>query len=35
LGACIAGPVVQVNDDYHEKMDERKIIDLINKLQGV
>lgn len=35
LGACIDGPVVQVNDDYHEKMDERKIIDLINKLQGV
>ncbi len=34
LGACVNAPVVQINDDYHEDLDEKSIIALIDKLRG-
>ncbi len=34
LGACVNAPVVQINDDYHEDLDEKSVIDLIDKLRG-
>lgn len=32
LGACINAPMVQINDDYYEDLDEDKMIKLIDKL---
>ena len=29
LGACTAGPVIKINDDYHENMTEEKLISLL------
>ncbi|XVN43230.1 MAG: NADH-quinone oxidoreductase subunit NuoE [Candidatus Rickettsia vulgarisii] len=33
LGACVNAPMVQINDDYYEDLDEEKIKNLINKLK--
>lgn len=30
LGACINAPVVQINDDYYENLDEQKIAEIID-----
>jgi NADH-quinone oxidoreductase subunit E len=34
LGACVNAPIVQINDDYYENLDEAKISDLINRLKS-
>ena len=34
LGACVSAPMIQINDDYYEDLDEKstkKIFRLINK----
>jgi NADH-quinone oxidoreductase subunit E len=33
LGSCGTAPVVQVNNDYHENMDVRKMDDLLERLK--
>jgi len=33
LGSCGTAPVVQVNNDYHENMDVRKMDDLLTRLK--
>lgn len=33
LGACVNAPVIQINDDYYEDLDSKKIGDLIKKLK--
>lgn len=33
LGACVNGPVVQINDDYIEDVDPEQFIDLLEKLR--
>jgi NADH-quinone oxidoreductase subunit E len=35
LGACVNAPVVQINDDYYEKLDETQMLDLINKFKTI
>lgn len=32
LGACIRGPVVQINDDYYEDLDKEKMTNIISQL---
>ncbi|MEM9242879.1 MAG: NAD(P)H-dependent oxidoreductase subunit E [Pseudomonadota bacterium] len=32
LGACIGAPAVQIDDQYHEKLDKEKLEELINAL---
>lgn len=34
LGACVNAPIVQINDDYYEKLNEKKVDDLISKLKN-
>ena len=34
LGACCNGPMVQINDDYYEDLDEKKIEKIINQIQN-
>ena len=34
LGACVKAPVVQINDDYYEDLDENKMSSLIDKLRN-
>ncbi|MFH1176230.1 MAG: NAD(P)H-dependent oxidoreductase subunit E [Acidobacteriota bacterium] len=33
LGACGGAPVVQINDDYHENLDSRRLDELLDALQ--
>ncbi|MCC8417626.1 MAG: NADH-quinone oxidoreductase subunit NuoE [Rickettsia endosymbiont of Bryobia graminum] len=33
LGACINAPIVQINDDYFEDLDEEKMANLIHELK--
>lgn len=33
LGACVNAPVIQINDDYYEDLDSKKIGDIIKKLK--
>lgn len=35
LGACVNAPVIQVNDDYFEDLDEEKTIQLLNSLSPI
>ena len=35
LGACVNGPVVQINDDYHENLDVAAFESLLKTLQAV
>ena len=32
LGACVNGPVVQINDDYYEDLDRERITEVLHKL---
>ena len=34
LGACVNAPMVQINDDYYEDLDEKKIEKIINQIQN-
>ena len=34
LGACVNAPMVQINDDYYEDLDEEKIEKIINQIQN-
>lgn len=33
LGACVNAPIVQINDDYYEDLDSKKLGDLIKELK--
>jgi NADH-quinone oxidoreductase subunit E len=33
LGACVNGPVVQINDDYYENLSENKMTELLQNLK--
>ncbi len=33
LGACVNAPVMQINDDYYENLDENKVKNIINDLK--
>jgi NADH:ubiquinone oxidoreductase subunit E/NAD-dependent dihydropyrimidine dehydrogenase PreA subunit len=33
LGACAAGPVIVMNEEYHGNMDQQKVVDLIAELK--
>ena len=33
LGACVNGPVIQINDDYYEDLDSECIVDLLNSFK--
>ncbi|QHD65317.1 NADH-quinone oxidoreductase subunit NuoE [Neorickettsia findlayensis] len=33
LGACVNAPVVQINDDYFENLDEKSFLDLLSRLK--
>jgi NADH-quinone oxidoreductase subunit E len=33
LGACTVAPVVQINDDYYENLDEEKMVEIIKSLR--
>ena len=33
LGACVDAPVVQINNDYHENVDEKSMLDILEKLK--
>ena len=32
LGACVSAPMIQINDDYYEDLDEKNTIEIINSL---
>ena len=32
LGACVSGPMIQVNDDYYEDLDEKSTIEILDSL---
>ena len=32
LGACVSAPMVQINDDYYEDLDEKKTIEILDSL---
>ena len=32
LGACVNAPMIQINDDYYEDLDEKNTIEIINSL---
>lgn len=34
LGACVDAPIVQINDDYYENLDSKKIGDLIKEFES-
>ncbi len=34
LGACVNAPVVQINNDYYEKLDENEMIAILNNLKA-
>jgi NADH-quinone oxidoreductase E subunit len=34
LGACVNAPMIQVNDDYYENLDENKVIEVLKKLKN-
>ena len=33
LGACVNAPMIQINDDYYEKLDENKVVEILKKLK--
>ena len=33
LGACVNAPMVQINDDYFEDLDEKKLENLIRNIK--
>ena len=34
LGACVNAPMIQINDDYYEDLDEKNFRDLLNNLKN-
>ena len=32
LGACVSAPMIQINDDYYEDLDEKSTIEILNSL---
>ena len=32
LGACVSGPMIQINDDYYEDLDEKSTIEILDSL---
>ena len=32
LGGCVSAPMIQVNDDYYEDLDEKSTIEILNSL---
>jgi NADH-quinone oxidoreductase E subunit len=32
LGACVNAPMMQINDDYYEDLDKKKILEILNKI---
>ena len=32
LGACVSAPMIQINDDYYEDLDEKSTLDILNSL---
>ena len=32
LGACVSGPMIQINDDYYEDLDEKSTIEILESL---
>jgi len=32
LGACVSAPMVQINDDYYEDLDEKSMREILNSL---
>ena len=32
LGACVNAPMIQINDDYYEDLDEKSIVEILNSL---
>jgi NADH-quinone oxidoreductase E subunit len=34
LGACVNAPVVQINDDYYENLDEKSLVSLLKSLKA-
>ena len=35
LGACVNAPIIQVNDDYYEDLDENKVIKILKELKNI
>ena len=35
LGACVNAPIIQVNDDYYEDLDENKVIKILKELKDI
>ena len=33
LGACVNGPVIQINDDYYEDLDPERLVELLDSLK--
>ena len=33
LGACVNGPVIQINDDYYEDLDPERLLELLDSLK--
>tara|TARA_Y100000389_G_scaffold169836_1_gene176399 strand:+ start:26458 stop:26946 length:489 start_codon:yes stop_codon:yes gene_type:complete len=34
LGACVNAPMLQINDDYYEKLDKKKVVEILKKLSN-
>ena len=32
LGACVSAPMIQINDDYYEDLDEKNTIEILESL---
>ena len=32
LGACVSAPMIQINDDYYEDLDEKSTIEILDSL---
>ena len=32
LGACVSAPMIQINDDYFEDLDEKSTIEILNSI---
>ena len=32
LGACVSAPIIQVNDDYYEDLDQKSTIEILDSL---
>ena len=32
LGACVSAPMIQINEDYYEDLDEKNTVEILNSL---